>query len=75
MAESNCPRCGERRFEMVHAQIEGTSRSVLFVQCAECGAVVGALDFVNFGLQATSMRENIYRFADRVRWNLDHLSR
>lgn len=68
MAESNCPKCGSTRFEMVHAKnLEGTTRSVLFVQCATCGAVVGTLDFMNLSVQAGHVKEDVERFIERFR--------
>lgn len=72
MAQSKCPACGGIRFEMVHANnVEGTNRAVLFVQCAECGVVVGALDFVNFGVQAVRVKDDLARMMERVKKNLD----
>ncbi len=68
MAKSNCLKCGGQSFEMVHANnLEGSKRSVLFVQCAECGAVIGVLDFVNVGVQAAQARDDFQRMVDKLR--------
>jgi len=72
MAESKCPSCRSTRFEVVHApNVEGSKRAILFVQCAECGAVLGTLDFVNLGVQVKDLKENIHRLAERIRANID----
>ncbi|WP_240985244.1 hypothetical protein [Acididesulfobacillus acetoxydans] len=68
MAESKCSVCGGSHFEVVHARaLEGTTRAVLFVQCADCGAVVGALDFVNLGVQINHMKEDLQRTLEKLR--------
>ncbi|GAB6171946.1 hypothetical protein JCM15765_14240 [Paradesulfitobacterium aromaticivorans] len=72
MAESMCARCGSTKFEMVHAdKVEGATRSVLFVQCAECGAVSGVLDFINLGVQMTRLKEDWQRTLERLRRNFE----
>ncbi len=48
MAESICVRCGQTRFEMKEAPSinDKTSHNTwFFVQCANCGGVVGVLDY------------------------------
>lgn len=72
MPQSNCSRCGSHEFEVVHAQnIEGTTRAILFVQCSQCGAVVGALDFVNLGVQASHIRDEVERTIEKLRKSLE----
>jgi len=72
MAESKCPKCDSTRFEVVHAHnLEGSKRAILFVQCAECGCVIGTLDFVNLGVQASDLKESLHRLADRIRASID----
>ncbi len=72
MARSNCAKCGGQSFEIVHANnLEGSKRSVLFIQCAECGAVIGVLDFVNVGVQAAQARDDLQRMVDKLRARLD----
>lgn len=68
MPESKCPSCGCTRFEVVHAKdIAGTTRSILFVQCADCGGVVGTLDFVNMGIQASQLKNELERVLEKIR--------
>lgn len=46
MAVSKCPRCGKSQFEAVRQDhIRGSNQKMYFVQCAECGTVVGVTDF------------------------------
>lgn len=68
MAESKCSVCGGAHFEMVHAHnLEGSKRAILFVQCADCGAVVGALDLVNVGIQVNHIKEDLQRTIDKLK--------
>ena len=71
MAQSQCIKCGCRKFEVVHANnLEGTTRAVLFVQCTDCGSVVGVLDFLNVSVQAervkNDMRIMVEKLLDRI---------
>ncbi len=49
MAISSCIKCGETEFEVVQVQPAGSSSKLNFVQCSQCGGVVGVLDFYNVG--------------------------
>lgn len=74
MAQSRCLKCGGSKFEVVHANdLEGTTRSVLFVQCMECGSVVGALDFLNISVKLERVKNDlclmVERLMDRLRDN------
>jgi uncharacterized Zn finger protein len=71
MAQSRCVKCGSNKFEVVHANnLEGTTRAVLFVQCTECGSVVGVLDFLNISVKTARVKNDIVtmleRFLDRL---------
>ncbi|MDQ7092684.1 hypothetical protein REC12_03700 [Desulfosporosinus sp. PR] len=73
MAQSRCSKCGSDKFEVVHANnLEGTTRAVLFVQCAECGSVVGALDFLNLSVKAERVKNDFQLMMERL---LDRLSK
>ena len=68
VAQSKCATCGSGRFEAVHAQnLEGTKRAIIFIQCAECGAVIGVLDLVNVGIQVNQVKEDWLRLIERLR--------
>ncbi len=46
MAQSKCGSCGKSRFEVREAPVMlGTDYKWFFVQCADCGVVVGVLDY------------------------------
>jgi len=67
MAYSKCANCGSTHFEAVHAQnLEGTTRAIIFIQCADCGAVISALDLVNVGLQFNQVKEDWQRLIERL---------
>lgn len=68
MAQSKCPACGSNHFEAVHAQnLEGTTRAIIFIQCAECGSVISALDLVNMGIQINQVKEDWQRLLERLK--------
>ncbi|MCB8818432.1 hypothetical protein [Desulfosporosinus shakirovi] len=67
MAQSRCIKCGGNKFEVVHANnLEGTIRAVLFVQCTDCGSVVGVLDFHNVSVKAERMKNDLKMMAEKV---------
>ncbi|AFQ42384.1 MULTISPECIES: hypothetical protein [Desulfosporosinus] len=67
MAQSSCIKCGNTQFEVVHANnLEGTTRSVLFVQCKSCGSVVGVLDFLNVSVKAERMKNDLRILAEKI---------
>jgi len=49
MAASTCVKCSGKLFEVVEAQPHDSRFKLLFVQCAACGGVVGALEHTNVG--------------------------
>ncbi|GAB3510622.1 hypothetical protein GCM10027341_49210 [Spirosoma knui] len=50
MPDSICPKCSTKRFEIVEKDdIKGSNFKLNFVQCANCGTVVGVTDFFNLG--------------------------
>ena len=49
MATSTCIKCGSHSFEMIEAEPKGSNFVVMFIQCANCGGVVGVCDFFNIG--------------------------
>lgn len=44
MATSKCPKCGATEFEVKTIKPNGVSYKVELLQCAVCGAVLGALN-------------------------------
>ncbi|KJR47722.1 hypothetical protein UF75_1922 [Desulfosporosinus sp. I2] len=67
MVQSRCVKCGNSQFEVVHANnLEGTTRALLFVQCSNCGSVVGVLDFLNLSVQAGRVKNDLKTMAERI---------
>ncbi|WP_088228090.1 hypothetical protein [Desulfosporosinus sp. FKB] len=67
MAQSRCLKCGGQKFEAVFANnLEGTTRAVLFIQCVECGSVVGALDFLNISVKAARVKNDLQITIERL---------
>jgi uncharacterized Zn finger protein len=46
---SKCPKCDGKNFEMVEETPKGSAFRLMFIRCAECGAVVGVMDYFNIG--------------------------
>ena len=59
MANSTCPKCASTRFEMKEHKPAGSKFPIMFVQCANCGAVVGITDFHNVPLLLERMARQI----------------
>lgn len=67
MAKSCCIKCGGNQFEVVNANnLEGSTRALLFVQCSDCGAVVGVLDYLNVSVQAERVKNDLRTLAEKV---------
>ncbi|GAK56198.1 hypothetical protein U27_03160 [Candidatus Vecturithrix granuli] len=41
MSQSKCAKCGHSTFEMVENTPERSQFPVMFIQCAQCGTVIG----------------------------------
>lgn len=41
MSTSKCHKCDHTQFEVVKANVTGAERPINFVQCANCGSVIG----------------------------------
>jgi hypothetical protein len=49
MAASTCLKCGSTGFELKETVLTGLPWKLYFVQCSQCGGVVGVLDDQNIG--------------------------
>lgn len=48
MAKSICPKCEHDQFELMESDsVKESKFKIMFIQCAQCGAVVGNTDFYN----------------------------
>jgi hypothetical protein len=55
MTDSTCAKCGNHEFLAHPVELEQCERPLLFVQCSNCGCVVGVLENLKIG----EMLENI----------------
>ena len=60
MAISTCVKCGGMHFEMKENTPSTSRYKLLFVQCSNCGGVVGVVDFHNIG-------DLLHRVLDKVK--------
>jgi uncharacterized Zn finger protein len=49
MASSTCTKCGSTSFEVKENSPMGSNFRIMFVQCSNCGGVVGTMDYFNIG--------------------------
>lgn len=57
MAESTCPKCDSHTFETKKRESSG----LLFVQCAECGCVITAMDTSHMDKRFNLIHEKLER--------------
>lgn len=57
MASSTCIKCGNNSFEVVKKTASGSKFEYNFVQCNQCGGVVGVLDCYNIGTLILELAE------------------
>jgi hypothetical protein len=65
MAFSACVKCGEHGFELSLFTPIGASRKLTFVQCANCGTPVGALDHGS-GPQIEALRREVAAIDEKL---------
>lgn len=67
MGRSCCIKCGGTQFEVVEANnLTGSTRALLFVQCSDCGSVVGVLDVLNVSVQAERIKKDLRTLAEKA---------
>lgn len=49
MAKSSCVKCGSQSFECKEARPEDSKYVLMFIQCANCGGVIGVMEDMNIG--------------------------
>lgn len=59
MAISTCVKCGGSRFELKENEPYGSRYKLMFVQCTNCGGVVGAVDFFNTGAELQVIKKHL----------------
>ena len=59
MAISTCVKCGGQSFEMMVQKPEESEYKLIFVQCSNCGGVIGVMDFMNIGSQLDEIKRKL----------------
>jgi NAD-dependent SIR2 family protein deacetylase len=67
MAASACVRCGGNFFEVVGpVKVRDATNRLCFVQCADCGTVVTAVDIFNIGEMLKQQNTALEAIADKL---------
>ncbi len=68
MALSRCPRsdCGGTSFELKEISPRDSRFKLNAVQCGVCGAVVGAMDYMNIGAEIEIVKKAVAKLEDKV---------
>lgn len=61
MAVTKCASCGNTFFEVVTKEPVRSNYKLNFVQCSQCGTVVGVLDYFNIGAKIHDVEEKLDR--------------
>jgi uncharacterized Zn finger protein len=67
MAQSSCPKCGRTSFEVAETMPLNVDYKLLFVQCASCGAVIGAVDLYNIAFLVYELDQKLTGELDGIR--------
>lgn len=65
MASSTCIRCGHQAFEMAESAVGGLRFKRDFLQCAQCGGVVGVIEADNLNARLDAIEERLLTLARR----------
>lgn len=71
---SKCLKCEEIEFEIVEHTPKNSEAAVMFIQCASCKSVFGAMDFYNLGHMMHRLEKNVKkveRKLDDLQYKLD----
>jgi hypothetical protein len=64
MAKSSCVKCGGQSFECREVQPEGLKYVLMFVQCADCGGVVGVMEDQSISLMLAEIKNLVLLTAE-----------
>jgi len=59
MASPTCVRCGHHAFEMTESSIGGLRFKRDFLQCAQCGGVVGVIESDNLNARLDAIEQKL----------------
>jgi hypothetical protein len=66
MAQSTCPHCENKTFELSERTPTHSTLKVNFVQCSKCGAPIGALSFFDAGVLMKKQEKEINTIKDQL---------
>lgn len=75
MAESTCVKCGGMAFEVVENTPHGSQARLLFVQCRNCGGVVGVQELYNLSHLLIEQNKALEAIGIATGASLPHLSK
>ena len=59
MASSTCVKCGGNSFENKEVEPKGSNYKLTFIQCSNCGGVIGAMDYLNLGSMLQEIKRHL----------------
>ena len=59
MAISTCIKCGGHTFEVEVVEPLHSAFKLLFIQCSNCGSVIGVMDYQNIGAALEQIRAKL----------------
>lgn len=59
MATSTCPKCDNTTFEMKEGRVQNSTFRLMFVQCKQCGAVVGVTEGFNIPVMLQKLAQKL----------------
>ena len=54
MADSACPKCATSNFEAKVTELAQMNFKTIFIQCADCGTVIGITPYIDAGIVSTA---------------------
>ena len=59
MAQSKCPKCDATSFEIMENSPKNSNFKIIFIQCSNCGCVVGTMDYFNLGAKINELEQKV----------------
>jgi hypothetical protein len=59
MALSTCIKCGSTLFEVKQVTPLGSNFILNFIQCSNCGGVVGVVEYLNIGAELQEIKRRL----------------
>jgi Fe2+ or Zn2+ uptake regulation protein len=66
MSQSKCAKCDHSTFEMVENTPKGSKFHVTFIQCAQCGTVIGVQPDENIPALLHSMKDMLVELIQKA---------